>query len=111
MTYERLPIGSLLPGGIEYVIQSYHNMQGGGIMRWVRRVGLMVMCVILSTYGLVYTQEPPEVKSMTPTSGADYGGTRVRIKGSHFQIGATVTFGGVPATEVSRSSSSYVYVE
>jgi hypothetical protein len=70
------------------------------------KAGVMVMCVLLSTYGWVYTQEYPEVKSITPTSGFDYGGTMVRIEGSHFQDGVTVTFGDTEATDVRRLTST-----
>jgi len=42
----------------------------------------------------------PTVASITPESGTTAGGTLVTIKGSGFVTGATVTIGGVEATEV-----------
>ncbi len=38
--------------------------------------------------------------AITPTSGPDRGGTPVTISGYAFQSGATVLFGGVPATNI-----------
>jgi hypothetical protein len=45
------------------------------------------------------------VSSITPTSGTTLGGTRVTITGSDFSAGATVTVGGVAATDVTVSGS------
>ena len=42
----------------------------------------------------------PFVNSVTPNSGAIAGGTAVTITGIDFATGATVTFGGVAATNV-----------
>jgi len=48
----------------------------------------------------------PTVTSVTPNSGPTGGGTTVTISGVNFVSGATVTFGGTPATGVSVSSST-----
>ncbi len=40
----------------------------------------------------------PTISSLTPNSGTTGGGTLVRIDGSNYYTGTTVTFGGVPAT-------------
>jgi hypothetical protein len=50
----------------------------------------------------------PTITSLVPASGPTAGGTRVAILGSSFQISATVTFNGVPATDVTVVSSSEV---
>jgi IPT/TIG domain len=42
----------------------------------------------------------PTITSIDPTSGAVAGGTSVTITGTNFVSGATVTFGGVAATDV-----------
>ena len=42
----------------------------------------------------------PVVSTVSPKSGTTSGGTAVTITGSNFQTGATVTFGGTPATSV-----------
>ncbi|MHB8652852.1 MAG: IPT/TIG domain-containing protein [Terriglobia bacterium] len=52
------------------------------------------------TYGL-----PPSITSVAPTLVASTGGTVVIITGSQFQPGATVTFGGVPATGIVVSAN------
>ena len=46
------------------------------------------------------------VSSITPASGTTLGGTRITITGSNFAAGATVTVGGVPATDVTVSGST-----
>lgn len=43
---------------------------------------------------------PPTINNISPTSGQSTGGTVVTINGSNFQMGATVTFGGVSASSV-----------
>ncbi|REJ96181.1 MAG: hypothetical protein DWQ34_04640 [Planctomycetota bacterium] len=61
--------------------------------------------------GFVYTSPPPlipAISSVTPNSGQTTGGTAVTISGSGFAAGATVTFGGVPATGVTVSSSTSI---
>jgi hypothetical protein len=45
------------------------------------------------------------VSSITPTSGTTLGGTRITIIGLNFGAGATVTVGGVAATDVTVSGS------
>ena len=42
----------------------------------------------------------PTVTSVTPSSGVAIGGTAVTIAGTGFSAGASVTFGGMPATTV-----------
>ena len=49
---------------------------------------------------------PPIVSAASPASGTTAGGTAVHVAGSFFQSGATVTFGGVPATDVSVQRST-----
>jgi hypothetical protein len=53
-----------------------------------------------------YTFLPPTITSISPTSGAIAGGTNVIISGTGFAVGATVTFGGQPATPVFLSPTS-----
>lgn len=49
---------------------------------------------------------PPTVNSVLPNSGPVVGGTVVTITGTHFQSGATVTFGQSPAAAVVFSSAT-----
>lgn len=49
---------------------------------------------------LLSTLPAPTVVSVTPNSGTTVGGTPVTIAGTNFAPGATVTFGGIPATNV-----------
>ncbi len=50
----------------------------------------------------------PQVFSITPARGPAAGGTSVRIGGSNFSPGATVTIGGVAATDVVVESAASI---
>ena len=50
--------------------------------------------------GFTYVLPNPTVASITPGTGPTSGNTFVTIAGANFQPGATVTIGGVPATNV-----------
>ena len=52
----------------------------------------------------------PTVTALNPVSGSVGGGTRVLIAGTGFIAGATVSFGGVPATEVAVLSTTSIAV-
>jgi len=49
-----------------------------------------------------------KITSLSPNTGSTSGGTNVTISGSAFQNGATVTFGGVPATNVNVVDSNTI---
>ncbi|MBI3652031.1 MAG: IPT/TIG domain-containing protein [Acidobacteria bacterium] len=51
---------------------------------------------------------PPTVTSILPATGSTYGGTAVTINGTGFTNGATVSFDGIPATNVSVLSSTSI---
>ena len=51
---------------------------------------------------------PPTVTSVSPNSGSVNGGTAVIITGTNFAAGATVTFGGTSATNVSVVSTTSI---
>ncbi len=50
----------------------------------------------------------PTVSSIAPTSGSQAGGTAVTITGTGFLSGATVKFGGTPATNVTVVSATSI---
>jgi hypothetical protein len=53
------------------------------------------------TSAFTYTESSPTISSVSPSSGDTAGGTVVTIAGSNFVSGATVSFGGSPASNVS----------
>jgi plastocyanin len=55
-----------------------------------------------------FTYVAPSVTSISPNTGSTAGGTVVNINGTGFQTGATVTIGGIPATDVSVVSSTSI---
>ncbi len=59
--------------------------------------------------GYTYANAPtPTVTAVAPNSGPVSGGTAVTITGANFLAGATVTFGGTPATNVTVASSTSI---
>ncbi|HET9180173.1 MAG TPA: IPT/TIG domain-containing protein [Terriglobia bacterium] len=57
-----------------------------------------------------YTASSPTVRSVSPTSGGTAGGTVVTVTGSNFASGATVSFGGAPASVSFLSSTQLTAV-
>ena len=55
-----------------------------------------------------YALPAPTVTSISPTAGLMVGGAGVTISGANFQSGATVTIGGVAATNVTVVSSTLI---
>ena len=51
---------------------------------------------------------PPTVSSISPISGVPAGGTPITITGTNFAAGATVTFGGTAATNVTVVNSTTI---
>src|SRR5437879_5719733 len=68
--------------------------------------------LVLMSGGLnvaVFAQNPsPTVTSISPSSGTSNGGTSVTITGTNFLSGATVSFGGAAATNVSVVNSTTI---
>lgn len=69
----------------------------------------------LTTFGCGSDSSPtapsatnPTVRSVAPTSGISFGGTEVTITGERFVAGATVTFGGVPGTNIAVESGTTI---
>src|SRR5262249_24500538 len=58
--------------------------------------------------GFTYTNPPPTVSAVSPTSGSVNGGTTVTVTGTGFLSGATVKFGGIAATGIAVNSSKSI---
>jgi hypothetical protein len=58
------------------------------------------------TNGFTYVSSPPTITTISPNSGSINGGTAVTITGTNFVAGATLTFGGTAATNVTVVSST-----
>jgi len=63
--------------------------------------------VVTLPQGFTYLA-PLSVASITPNTGSTAGGTVVTINGTNFQSGATVTIGGIAATDVSVGSTTTI---
>ena len=64
---------------------------------------VMQMVALKASGGLA-----PSISSVSPSSGSSNGGTAVTITGTNFVSGATVTFGGTAATNVTVVSSTSI---
>ncbi|MEA2328342.1 MAG: hypothetical protein QOE68_3301 [Thermoanaerobaculia bacterium] len=60
------------------------------------------------TQAFTYVLPAPTISSVAPNTGLTSGGTPVTITGTNFQSGATVTFGALPATDVSVVSDTSI---
>src|SRR6185295_11818146 len=60
------------------------------------------------TNGFTYSAPGPAVNALSTSLGSTAGGTSVTISGSGFVSGATVTFGGTAATNVSVVSATSI---
>ncbi|MGI6740844.1 MAG: S8 family serine peptidase [Brevefilum sp.] len=88
--------GSLLTSpGIEYYIEASDGIS-------VTRVGRA------ETPNLISVVDKPVVTMVTPNAGSSEGGTPVTLSGSNFKAGATVTFGGMAASNVNVVSSNQI---
>ena len=68
-----------------------------------------VMQMVGFKAGLATTESAvPKITSVLPTSGSSNGGTSVTITGSNFTSGATVTFGGMPGSNVKILNSTSI---
>lgn len=63
---------------------------------------------VTSVRAFTYTNPPPTVTSISPSSGPIAGGTTVTLTGTGFLSGATVTVGGVSLTGVVVVSSTQI---
>ena len=60
------------------------------------------------TNGFTFANSAPTISSISPSSGSTNGGTAVTITGTNFSSGATVTFGGTAASNVTVVSSTSI---
>lgn len=61
-----------------------------------------------SAQSFQFVEPGPSITSISPNSGATSGGTQFTISGSGFQTGATVTIGGLAATNVTVVSATTI---
>jgi fibronectin type 3 domain-containing protein len=88
--------GSLMTSpGVEYYIEATDGIS-------ITRVGRA------ENPNLVSVVDKPVLTIVTPNSGPAEGGTSVTLSGSNFKAGATVTFGGMAASNVTVVSGSQI---
>jgi hypothetical protein len=67
-----------------------------------------VMQMVAFKAGAAVAGTAPAVGGVSPSSGTAAGGTAMTITGSNFAAGATVSFGGIPATNVTVATSTSI---
>jgi hypothetical protein len=82
----------------------------GQIRRSLVGVFAALWCALVAACGSPSAPTPigPRVTGITPTQGTTFGGTNVTISGTNFAAGATVSIGGVPATDVALQSATAI---
>ena len=98
----------MLPGTLRYLASF-----GGKILGTLIIAVTILLTACGSWGGNAFTTDTlrpsasaPGVSAVSPSTGPITGGTTVTINGSNFEEGATVTFGGVPASSVAVVNSS-----
>jgi hypothetical protein len=72
-------------------------------------VRLFTLAVLIGTAASAHALSTlPTVTGLNPNSGTPTGGTQVTITGSNFVTGATVTFDGIPATNVTFVNAAQI---
>jgi hypothetical protein len=99
-------VGSYQEYGINAImLENYWN--AGSPVTQERYLDNLVVSTQPIGCGTVSTPAPaPIVSAVSPNSGTMNGGTSVIILGSNFQSGASVSFGGSPASSVTFQSST-----
>ena len=93
LTVTAPPNGNIAPPG--YYMLFILNSSGVPSVAWMVQLGQQA-------------GSPPMVRSVEPNNGSTAGGTAVTIKGMNFAAGATVTFGGTAATNVTVVNSTTI---
>ncbi len=83
---------------------------GGSYNAWTPLISAApwVMQMVAFKAGTSVAGTAPAVGGVSPSSGTAAGGTAVTITGSNFMAGATVSFGGIPATNVTVATSTSI---
>ena len=100
----------VLTGTTSNIVEDRLVNVGGSYNAWTPLVipAEWVMQMVAFKAGTSVTGTAPTVGGVSPSSGTVAGGTAVTITGSNFVAGATVSFGGVPATNVSVVTSTSI---
>ena len=100
----------VLTGTTSNIVEDRLVNVGGSYNAWTPLVSPAewVMQMVAFKAGTSVTGTAPTVGGVSPSSGTVAGGTAVTITGSNFVAGATVSFGGVPATNVSVVTSTSI---
>ncbi len=77
-----------------------------GKVRYLIMLALIAALAVMM--GCAGCKKPPTVESVSPNKGPETGGTTIKITGTNFKEGATVTIGGNPAKNVTVASKTEI---
>ncbi len=100
----------VLTGTTSNIVEDRLVNVGGSYNAWTPMVSAAawVMQMVAFKAGTSVSGTAPAVGGVSPSSGTAAGGTAVTITGSNFAAGATVSFGGIPATNVTVVTSTSI---
>ncbi len=100
----------VLTGTTSNIVEDRMVNVGGSYNAWTPMVSAApwVMQMVAFKAGTSVSGTAPAVGGVSPSSGTAAGGTAVTITGSNFTAGATVSFGGIPATNVTVATSTSI---
>lgn len=98
------PILTITDTQVTATIAAPNLLNPGGVSIAVANADATITAILR----LTITPPPPQATAITPSSGSSAGGITVQIRGTSFQPGATVAFGGLAATVLSVTSSEIV---
>jgi hypothetical protein len=101
---QNLTLLATVPSGTHAIPLSSMNLATGSQSFYVEASGKASIQNKMSN-GVAYVPAVT-ISAVSPTSGSTAGGTAVTITGTNFQAGATVSFGGTPATVTSVAATS-----
>jgi len=100
--------GLLYLGSVDVVTDGAGHYDVNQLLAYTIDAGQPVTMTATDPNGSTSELSPRIVFSMNPTSGVPEGGTLVAIRGTDFAAGATVTIGGLPATDVVLQNATQI---
>ncbi|MBI3843582.1 MAG: matrixin family metalloprotease [Planctomycetes bacterium] len=92
-------------GGTQVSVTVPANARPGNVFVWEPALGLLS-----NGFPIAVGSQPPTLSMLAPNSGPLRGGNQVDLTGTNFSDVATVTFGGVAASVLTRTGSTGITV-
>ena len=100
--------GLLYLGSVDVVTDGSGHYDVNQLLSYTIEAGQPVTMTATDPSGNTSELSPRIVFSINPVSGPPEGGTLIAVRGTDFAAGATVTIGGLPATDIVIQSSTQI---